>query len=765
MPRCYIAFIYVFLSISLVGQQSIIGTIHSDNGDPLAYATVAIEGTGIGVSTDISGSYALIDVPAGTLTLQVSYLGFETQSVKITVDKGITQLIDFTMSPDIAMMNEVVVTGTMKEVSRVDSPVPVEVYSPTFFKKNPTPNIYEALQNVNGVRPQLNCNVCNTGDIHINGLEGPYTMVLIDGMPIVSSLATVYGLSGIPNSLVERMEVVKGPASSLYGSEAIGGLINIITKNPSKSDQFSADVLGTSWGELNADLGATFSIGDRIDVLTGVNAFLFDHVVDNNEDNFTDMTLQERISIFQKWNIKRKDNKLFTIAGRYYHEDRWGGELQWDEDLHRGGDEVYGESIYTRRWELISQYQLPTTESLMLSVSLNGHDQNSVYGDTPYLADQRIAFGQLTWDKTLASHDLLLGTAIRHTYYDDNTPATGGEITDPNNAPNQITIPGLFAQDEITLSDQHKLLLGLRYDYDRRHGGIWTPRVAYKWSLSETDIFRINMGTGFRVVNLFTEDHAALTGSRNVVIAEKLEPEESLNVNLNYIKKIYMADGGFASLDISTWYTHFSNVILPDYETSANQIIYDNLNGHSVTKGVSANVDVALLNGLSLLVGGTLMDVSTTEDGVTERQILTERFSGTWGISYKLPNHKTSIDYTGNLYGPMRLPLLGKLDPRPADSPWWSIQNIQATHRINDQIELYGGVKNLLNWTPWKNQDEPIIARAFDPFDRQVTFGGADGTEVIPTPANPNALTFDPSYVYGPNQGIRGFFGIRYSLD
>ena len=101
-------------------------------------------------------------------------------------------------------MEQVVITGTMKAMKRTASPVPVEVYTPKFFMKNPSPAIFDALQMVNGVRPQLNCNICNTGDIHINGLEGPYTMILIDGMPIVSSLASVYGLSGIPTSLVER---------------------------------------------------------------------------------------------------------------------------------------------------------------------------------------------------------------------------------------------------------------------------------------------------------------------------------------------------------------------------------------------------------------------------------------------------------------------------------------------------------------------------------------------------------------------------------
>ena len=210
-------------------------------------------------------------------------------------------------------LDEVVITGTLKPVSHLESPVPVEVYKPIFFKKNPTSNIFEALQNVNGVRPQLNCNVCNTGDIHINGLEGPYTLVLIDGMPIVSGLSTVYGLSGIPNSLLDRIEIVKGPASSLYGSEAVGGLINIITKNPKNAPVFSADSFLTDWGELNLDIGIKANVNKNISLLTGINYFNYSNPIDNNKDNFTDLTLQDRISVFQKWNFNRKSNKLFSL--------------------------------------------------------------------------------------------------------------------------------------------------------------------------------------------------------------------------------------------------------------------------------------------------------------------------------------------------------------------------------------------------------------------------------------------------------------------
>src|SRR5690606_1009104 len=159
-----------------------------------------------------------------------------------------------------------------KEISKMDSPIPVEIYTPALFRKNPTPSIFESLSMVNGVQPQLNCNICNTGDIHINGMEGPYTMVLIDGMPIVSSLSTVYGLSGIPNSMVKRIEVVKGPASTLYGSEAVGGLINIITREPATAPRLQADVSATSFGEYNLDLSTKWKIHETHSLLR-INSF------------------------------------------------------------------------------------------------------------------------------------------------------------------------------------------------------------------------------------------------------------------------------------------------------------------------------------------------------------------------------------------------------------------------------------------------------------------------------------------------------------
>ncbi|WP_282112524.1 TonB-dependent receptor [Maribacter stanieri] len=754
-----IFFALTILSVTVVGaQNSIISGTISSKDNPEAFVNVYLKGTEIGTATDENGYYILRNLPKGKYTIIASTIGFQKYYKTITISNGEDQVINIKIEPTTESLDEMVVTGTLKPVSRLESPVPVEVYKPTFFKKNPTASIFEALQNVNGVRPQINCNVCNTGDIHINGLEGPYTLVLIDGMPIVSGLGTVYGLSGIPNSLIEQIEVVKGPASTLYGSEAVGGLINIITKNNLSAPDFFADSFVTSWGEFNLDVGTKFNIGKKTNVLLGVNYFKFDNPIDNNGDNFTDLTLQDRISVFQKWNFTRKNSRILSLAGRFFYEDRWGGEMQWTPEF-RGGDEIYGESIYTRRWEILGKYQLPVEEQLMLSFSYNDHKQNSVYGDVPYLADQRIGFTQLTWDKTIGKHSLLAGTALRYNYYDDNTPAT---LDANGNKPDEVVIPSLFVQDEIAFNKKHSLLLGGRYDYDERHGSIFTPRGAYRFKFNDNDIIRINAGTGFRVVNLFTEEHAALTGSRDVIIAEELKPERSFNINLNYLKKIYGDKGTFVGLDASVFYTNFQNVIIPDYDTNPNQIIYDNLNGTSISKGVSANVDVSFYNGLKFMLGGTIQNVSNTEDGVKERQILTESYSANWSVSYDIRTWNLNIDYTGNLYGPMRLPTLGESDPRSDFSPVWSIQNIQFTYDGIKNFEFYGGVKNLLDWTP--NRGNPfIIARANDPFDKEVTFD-TNGNAVA-TPNNPNGLTFDPSYVYGPNQGIRTFFGLRYTLN
>ncbi|WP_026628581.1 TonB-dependent receptor [Dyadobacter alkalitolerans] len=741
------------LSLPALAQHSLSGKIVLEEGNSPAFgASVYINELKIGATADSLGHYKISGIPNGSYSLRVSFISMPNITEKnVRIEKDVVR--DFVLKSGANALDEVVVTGTMKEVSKLDSPVPVDIITAKFIYKNPVPSIFEGLSYVNGVRPQLNCNVCSTGDIHINGLEGPYTMVLIDGMPMVSGLSTVYGLSGIPNSLIDRVEIVKGPASTLYGSEAVGGLINIITKNPSKAPIFSADAFSTSWLDYNIDLGVKFMAGSKASSLLGVSYFNYQNPIDNNKDGFTDLTLQNRISVFNKWSFNRKNNRQANIAARYYYEDRWGGQMNWNK-TYRGGTEVYGESIYTKRFEVLGNYQLPMAEKVTLQYSFSSHNQNSTYGHVMFNADQKIAFAQLLWDKKVGRHNLLFGTPFRYTFYNDNTTAT--RLLDGKDHPDKILLPGIFVQDEIK-AGPHSLLLGARYDYNSRHGSIFTPRLAYKYKFNQTDVARLNIGRGFRIVNLFTEDHAALTGSRQVIVKEALNPEQSWNVNVNYVKKI-VTGSSFIGLDASVFYTHFTNRILPDYDTNPNEIIYDNLDGYAVSKGINLNLDFNFPFPLKIIAGATYMENFQKENGIRFRPVLTEKYTGVWSVSYEFQKSGISFDYTGNIYGPMRLPVLSEEDPRARVSPVWSLQNIQVTKKFNNGLEIYGGVKNLLNFTPPANS----IARSNDPFDKNVKFD--DSGQVIATPDNPYRLTFDPSYVFAPNQGIRGFLGMRYTL-
>ncbi|MCO4291372.1 TonB-dependent receptor [Solitalea sp. MAHUQ-68] len=747
---------FIFLATSTYAQTGTIKGKISSEKKPLENVQISYNGTKKAFFSSADGSYLIDSLPIGKIKLYYSLFGYSDAFKIVEVKANDTVIANISLVAETThQLNEVVVSGTMKEVSKLNSPIPVEVYTPTLFKKNPSPSLFESLGMINGVQPQLNCNVCNTGDIHINGMEGPYTMILIDGMPIVSSLATVYGLSGIPNSMVKRIEVVKGPASTLYGSEAVGGLVNIITKEPASSPRLNTDLSGTGYGEYNADIAGKLKVG-RSSTLVGINYFNYSGRYDKNQDDFTDVTLQNRASIFNKWSIPLAQNRMASLATRYVFENRWGGQVNWDQNF-RGSDSIYGESIKTNRFELLGNFELP--KQFVIDYSYNYHLQDSYYGITKFYANQQVAFLQLRWTKTLGKHELLSGLPLRYTYYDDNT--TGTKNIDGANAPAKTFLPGIFLQDEWKSSEMLSVLAGLRYDHHNEHGSIFTPRLSFKYSPNKRNTFRLSTGNGYRVVNLFTEDHAALTGAREVVINNDLLPERSWNANFNYSTLISHRNG-FISLDGTIFYTYFTNKITGDFLTDPQKIIYDNLSGYAISKGLTLNTDFSFTNGFKVMIGATYMDVYQKDKDAegnrkTTPQLFAPKLSGTYAVSYTINPWKLSIDVTGKVNGPMYLPVVPN-DYRTEKSPWYNLMNLQLTKKLENGLEIYGGCKNLLNFLP-KN---PIL-HPDDPFNKS---GGkyflSDGS---PNPStNPYNYTFDPSYNYAPMQGIKGFLGVRYNL-
>ncbi|MEM7372315.1 MAG: TonB-dependent receptor [Bacteroidota bacterium] len=757
----YITLIFLLLTSSLYGQSGVISGKILSHDQPVPYANVVLKEIKKGGNTDENGQFQLREIPLGEYELTISSIGYleHTQRILITNSQPIN-LGSIALREDVFGLEDVVITGTMRETSVSQSPIKVNVISNRFLQQNTSPiNLVEGISLINGIEEVVECGVCGTNSLRINGLEGPYTAVLIDGTPMFGNLASVYGLNGIPTSMIDRIEVIKGPNSTLYGSEAVAGVINIITQSPEHQPIVSMDIKGSSLGEMYGNIGFAPQIG-QWNGFIGVDGGRANRFIDEIEDGFGDLVNLDRLSVFTKWSKKRPHGKRSFIAGKYYYEDRRNGVEEFLKDQAyrhlRGDDQIYGESIHTRRVEVFGTHEFQTRELLKLDFSFSKHDQNSFYGSDFYEAQQQIGYTNLIWDKTIQKHQLIMGGTIRYQTYDDNTVATekydGSAI---QNTPNNQFIPGLFVQDEWRIGPSLSLLAGSRLDYYSAHGLIYAPRLNLKYKPSDWTTLRANLGTGFRVVNLFTEDHAFVSGQRNIEILEDLAPERSYNAALN-LNHVYTLGDGQGMVDIDAFYTHFLNKIIPDYDTPG-KIIYANTDGHAISRGISVSIAHSFSFPLSVTLGGTIQRVTETElleDGQSSTHPIqfAPDFSSTGTLNYEWKRAKLNLAWSFTLTGPMELPKVYDLDatgqmmdhPRPTRSESWMRHNLQLSRDFSDLgISLYGGVENLFDYrqpiSPLVGINDPSASPGFSDF-------------------------FDTVYTYAPLTGRNVYLGVQWNV-
>mgnify|MGYP001799676031 CR=1 FL=1 len=680
------------LPFLLAGQNTLKGTILVD-GEGFPGATIRIIETNAGVVSNPDGSFEFNDLEVGAYQIEIRSVGFKIIKRKVTIPQS--NSLTFELEESTLAMDEVIVTGTLQPTYVTASPVKVDVITSNYlntYTPSASTSSVECIALVIGVQEQLACGVCFTNSISINGLPGPYTAVLMDGAPIYGNLASVYGLNGIPSMIIDRFEVIKGPSSTLYGSEAVAGVINIITKDPAKQPVVSADVMGTSHYESFGNFSVAPSIGKSRGFI-GLNYAYINDFDDRNEDGFGDNINLDRISLFSKWNIHRPSGKQFTITGKYFYEDRRNGVQEFLENRNyrelRGNDEIYGESIYTNRVELFGSYELPVSEQIRIDYSISTHDQDSYYGADYYRASQNIAFANLIWSRPVGRHDLTGGFTSRYQTYDDNTIAT------------------------------------------------------------EQTTLRTNAGTGFRRVNLFTEDHAFVTGQREVIIEEELRPEESYNISLN-MNHIYSLGESQGMIDIDLFHSYFTNKITPDYETNG-EIRYANADGFAVSQGIGLNLQHEFAFPLSFNAGINWQDVTETENGEKRDIEFAPQWTGIFTANYRYPKWKLSIGYTAQVTGPLALPEVFDLDengnplsnPRPTNSASFAIHNIQISKQLHKGWSIYGGLQNIFDyvqpWSPLTGADDP-----------NSNLGFSD--------------SFDTAYAYAPIHGREFFLGINWNL-
>lgn len=738
---------FVFATLAIVlacstvpaeAQVVIKGTVTAVDETPLSGVNVRVLDTPHGAATSSDGSYQITGPAPGTYDLLASSIGFETSRKRITLEEGEVREIDFTLSRTTLRGDEVVVTGTMRETYVKDSPVKVDVVRRGRLERGTvSSNLMDMISGVNGLSTQLNCGVCGTNAIRVNGVEGPNTAVLVDGMPVMGALASVYGLNGINPSIIDQVEVIRGPQSTLYGTQALGGVVNVITKDPSNTPSFLSDVYMQSTREGSVSLAAAPEAG-RFEGFVSGNALRMEHFIDDNGDGFADTPRRSRISLFGKGTLAGPEGgEVLGVATKFYGENRTGGPRAFRDDL-RGSDAVYGESIYTRRAEAMVEYRPPQVAPLRVRGALTYHNQDSYYGTEHYVATQRIAYGQATWSQSVTEGlRLLAGATARYETYDDNTPATSAGA-------DRRFVPGVFGQGKISLGDM-TLLGGLRLDHHDHHGVITAPRLSAKYSPSPQTTVRANAGTGFRIVNVFTEDHAALTGSREVVFTEDLAPERSRSVTAS-IEHIVPFGANPLTVGIDGFYTRFANKIIPNYDRDPDLIVYENLDGHSTTRGVSVSLDQNFtVLPVTYNAAFTLMDVFTEQGGTRTDVTYAPDYTGTFGATYDGREVGASLEYTGRLVGSKRMPDF-YVDGfgRARYSPVYSTHDVKLTKSFSDVngpegmgLDVYASVENIFNRT----QGSPL-ANASDPFSSQ----------------------FDTVYTWGPLVGRTFSVGVRVSL-
>lgn len=564
----------------------------------LPYATISVKGTNLQTKCDASGHFKMADLPIGRLIVVANLDGYQEQEIEITTQSGKGTEVYFQLDKDALELSQVVVTGTRTSHFIKDVPIRTEVLTSNALKRRNAQNLFEALEGVPGIRVEQQCQFCNFSMVRMQGLGAEHTQVLLDGQPVYSGLAGVYGLQQIGTNDIDRMEVVKGAGSALYGSSAVAGAINIISKEPTFEPYINADVQFGNRGYKNYK-GMGSMRFNNIGLMVTAQRMEVD-AVDETQDGLTRDEVNHKDGVSDRvyslmnnvglslyiYHPFAKNDKL-VIRSKALDEQRYGGTMT--DNLFLNPFSAGTENIKTNRLTADLSYTLPIGEQseFNLSAAYVHHKRNatndtflSSYQDShngaspdvaemrPYLAKENTFTPSATFTHILGAHTLLAGvqgyfTKLRETglyCIDDETSAYYGEAytSEGKKHANEI---GVFLQDEWKILPTLTVVPGLRLDthssgeeyassktiFDgsfpktKFNKTSFNPRLAIKYEVSPALVLRANFGTGFRAPYGFSEDLHLCSGSPRVWKSSELNGEHSVsyNISADYYGKNY----------------------------------------------------------------------------------------------------------------------------------------------------------------------------------------------------------------------------------
>lgn len=785
MKKIVILFIAFFVIINtnyaqkVKSDANIVGHVVC-NGKHIPYATVMIKGTTIGTTTDETGHYRLIHLPEGTHILSVQSLGYKPKEEIITIKAGETKVVKFELEQDFLGLEKIVITGDRNKTNRRESSVIVNTITPKLFATTQSVTLSEGLNFCPGIRIENNCQNCGFSQVRMNGLEGPYSQILINSRPIFSGLAGVYGLELIPSSMIERVEVIRGGGSALYGSNAIAGTINLILKDPiNNSYEFGLNSGATGVGiDGSGDPALDYSVNFNTSLISSDNksglalfGFYRDREpFDADNDSFSEIASLRNTTIGTRF-FHRLDNwSKITIDFFNIKEDRRGGDKH-EYPVHETGiAEAVKHNI--------------TTGALTYEKFFRDNDQFSVYSsgqnvnrDSYYGAEQSLSdYGKTTdftyiagtqYNAVLGTSNLIFGMENQRAWLKDNklgypdydnAVIVDGSIVDIPHTDNVVIADqstntfGVFSQYEINW-EKIKVTAGARFDIykveDKGHnsiektGNVLSPRINILYNIKEYLQARISYSQGYRAPQIFDEDlHIETSGSRQVIHQNdpdlKQETSHSFMASLDFNKKIKNV---YVGLLLEGFYTKLNDPFANEYSEPDDDglVVYTRVNAEegAIVQGVNIELNLVPNSEFSLKSGFTVQSnrYEEVQEFNKKRFFRTPDSYGYIILDWN-PVKNWGISSTGNYTGKMLVPYFGTQIPNPEEgelreSDIFFDLGIKVRHNIKlngTTLQIFSGIKNIFN----SYQDD---------FD--------------------SGINRDPGYIYGPMNPRIVYFGLR----
>lgn len=598
------------------------------------------------------------------------------------------------------------------------------------------------------VQPQTTNVVTNAQELRILGLSGVYNQVLFDGFPMIQGLSYTYGISTYPGTVVDNIYVSKGTTSVLQGYESISGQINLVSRQPDKTDRLFLNGYINSFGEMHVNANVSGAIGKnkKWHSLLALHTVQPAGRVDGNHDGFLDLPLLTRYMAYNKWVYGNSNQKGFAtqIGLRIVNENRTGGQTGYRAAEDEGSNSVYGQSVrYTQPEAYMkSTYRFSDDHAVVLALSGFYQNQDSWFGTTSYKADQQSGYLNLQhewrWED---KHMLKYGVSYRYQEVNEHIHFTDTTLqrTYAGNYLTSLRVPGMFAENTFHwLDDKVVLIAGARADHHQRWGWYFTPRSMVKYTINSNHTFRASAGTGWRQVNLFSEQINLLVSSRDVIFSETLKPEAAFNWGLSHTYR-FTADKVSGTLSGDFYSTHFTNQFFPDYNTDAAKVIIRNFYGTSRSNGLQLEASLMFFKQLEARVAYNYLDVYRIENGSKVKLPFNAHSRAMTAVSYRTKNNQWQADVNTHWFDKMNLADT-RSNPAPHQRPLYSSPyitfNAQLTFRWKS-LDIYTGCENIANY----RQPNPIIS--------------AD---------NPFGKYFDLSSVWGPTRGRELYLGVRFSI-